>query len=209
VGRGGPVLLIERLARGFGENQVVDCLDLTLAAGERAALVGANGSGKTTILRCVAGTIAPTSGHVSVGGYSPASLAARRLVGASLSQDRSFYLRLTGRANLLFFARLHHDRKRDARRRVLELEEELEIAPITSKRVDRCSTGMIQQLAFARALLGSPLLLVLDEATRSLDDAAVARLWAAIDRRPHMSVLIATHREDDAERCGRRLELPV
>jgi ABC-2 type transport system ATP-binding protein len=203
------LLVIERLARSFGANTVLTRLDLSLAAGERTALLGPNGSGKTTILRCVAGTLAATSGRISIGGFPAGTLAARRQIGASLSQERSFYLRLSGHANLVFFARLRYDGKRRAESRVHALEEELEISQITSKRVDRCSTGMVQQLAFARALLGDPALLLLDEPTRSLDKEAVSRLWAAIDRRPTVAVLMATHLEDDARRCGRRVDLPA
>ena len=68
---------------------------------------------------------------------------ARRLTGASLAQDRSFYLRLTGRANLLFFARLRHGNEQEAARDVDSLVEELELAEIVAERVDRCSSGMV------------------------------------------------------------------
>ena len=142
-------------------------------------------------------------------GFEAGTLEARGLIGASLSQERSFYLRLSGRANLLFFARLRLKTKREAERHVRALEEELEISEIASKRVDRCSTGMIQQLGLARALLGDPAVLVLDEPTRSLDRDARDRLWAAIERRPKVAVLIATHLDDDLGRCGTRLDLPA
>ena len=66
---------------------------------------------------------------------------------------------------------------------------------------------MVQQIAIARALLGMPSLLLLDEPTRSLDDAAVARLWAAIERRSHMTLIVATHRREDVERCQHHLAL--
>jgi ABC-type lipoprotein export system ATPase subunit len=88
------------------------------------------------------------------------------------------------------------------------LEQELELGDILAKRVDRCSTGMVQQLAFARALLGVPRILLLDEPTRSLDTEATARLWRAIEARPHLAVIIATHRDDDVARCQRRIDLP-
>jgi len=201
------VLAVEGLVRRFGARDVVHDFDLELQAGERAALCGPNGSGKTTILRCIAGTVSATSGRISVAGRPAGSRDARRLLGVSLSQERSFYLRLSGRDNLLFFAGVRGIARGEALRHVRGLEEELELAPIVGKRVDRCSTGMIQQLAFARALLGTPQLLLLDEPTRSLDSAATERLWRAIEARPGLAVLIATHREDDVGRCDRRIDL--
>src|ERR671934_2292224 len=173
------MLVAEHLARSFGAHAVVRSLDLTVAPGARVALRGPNGSGKTTVLRCIAGTVMPSGGRISIGGHPAGTIEARRLVGVSLSQERSFYLRLTGHDNLLFFARLRYPSKRAALRRVQALEDELELVEIVRERVDHCSTGMTQQLAFARALLGEPRLLLLDEPTRSLDDVAIDRLWRA------------------------------
>lgn len=204
------MLTIHGLGRRFGGHEVVRSLDLTLEPSQRIALCGPNGSGKTTVLRCIAGTLTPTGGRVSVGGHPAGTIEARRLVGASFSQERSFYLRLSGHENLLFYARLRTDGKRQAARLVRALEEELELEEIVRERVDRCSTGMIQQLAFTRALLGEPSLLLLDEPTRSLDGDAVERLWRALDRRrEHVALVIATHRADDIERCESRIELPI
>jgi ABC-type multidrug transport system ATPase subunit len=203
------ILKIVELCRRFGDRDVVGSLDLVVASGERIALCGPNGSGKTTVLRCIAGTLTPTSGRIHVGAYTAGTLEARRLIGVSLSQERSFYLRLSGRENLLFFARVRGYGASEAARRVASLAEELELESILAQRVDRCSTGMIQQLAFARALLGDPPLLLLDEPTRSLDRDAFDRLWTALDRRPGTALLIATHNEEDVERCHQRIRLSL
>jgi ABC-2 type transport system ATP-binding protein len=205
----GRVLSIEGLGRRFGDHEVVKSLTLSVEAGERVALQGPNGSGKTTVLRCVAGTVAPTRGNVSVAGYPAGSVAARGLIGASLSQERAFYLRLSGHANLLCFARLRLASEAQALEQVAALEQELAIEDFSSRRADTYSAGMLQQLAFARALLGDPALLLLDEPTRSLDDKAVARFWRALDRRPTAAVLVATHNRDDLGHCGDRIELPT
>jgi len=207
--RNGSILRIEALNRRFGEHEVIHSLDLGVASGERVAMQGPNGSGKTTVLRCIAGTLTPNSGRIDVGGHPAGAIEARRLIGASLSQERSFYLRLSGRANLLFFARLRFDSEGVAARRVGELEEELQIREITRERVDRCSSGMIQQLALARALLGEPRLLLLDEPTKSLDVDARARLWGALDRRRDAAVLFASHLDEDLVHCDRKLSLPA
>jgi ABC-type multidrug transport system ATPase subunit len=203
------VLSIESLNRRFGQHEVVRSLDLAVEPGQRVALWGPNGSGKSTVLRCVAGTLLPSAGSVRINGHEAGELAARRLVGASLAQERSFYLRLSGRANLLFFARMRYDNRREGARSVDALIEELEIADIAAQRVDRCSTGMVQQLALARAFLGDPLVLLLDEPTRSLDADARRRLWGALQRRRQSAALIATHLDEDVELCDERVSFPV
>jgi ABC-type multidrug transport system ATPase subunit len=202
-----PLLTVTGLTRSFAGRTVVGPIDLQIGAGERVALLGPNGSGKTTVLRCASGTLLPTAGEVRVAGHLAGSAKAKPLVGASLSQERSFYLRLTGRENLLFFASLRHSRRAHAAEEVKAVERELEIGGIAANRMDRCSTGMLQQISFARALLGNPRLLVLDEPTRSLDVEAVERLWAALDRRPETAVLIATHRQDDLDRCSSQVDV--
>ena len=205
---GELVLSVEGLTRRFGERDVIDSLDLELREGEHVALCGPNGSGKTTLLRCIAGTVSPTRGQITLRGHRAGSRDARRMVGVSLSQERSFYLRLSGRDNLLFFAGVHGIRREDAVRTVKSLEDELELGAILAQRVDRCSTGMVQQLGFARALLATPRVLLLDEPTRSLDVDAIRRLWQAVAARPDLALLIATHRDDDVARCVRRIDLP-
>jgi len=200
-------LTLRGLTRSFKGKLALPAIDLTVAPGERVALHGPNGSGKTTLLRCVGGTLTPSAGHAWVGSHAAGSQAAQRLVGAALTTERSFYLRLTGWANLLFFARLRLGGDRAAARNVAALVEELEIGDIVRQRLDGCSTGMLQQVALARALLGEPRLLLLDEPTRSLDVDAVGRLWAAVERRDHVGALVATHRLEDLAHCGRRVDL--
>ena len=198
---------LRALTRRFGARIVLNDLSVSLRTGERLAVVGHNGAGKTTLLRCVAGSLLPSSGSVTVRGGPPSRPEIRAHIGAVLPGDRSFALRLSGRENLRFFARLRLRGDRRAERAIEELAAELELQEILDRRVSACSTGMVQQLAFARALLGSPAVLVLDEPTRSLDDSAGSRVWAALDRRPELTVIIATHRPEDVARCGARLHL--
>jgi ABC-type multidrug transport system ATPase subunit len=202
----GDVLRVDGLTRHFRDRAVVSGLSFDVSGGERVALTGPNGSGKTTVLRCIAGTLTPTTGSIWIDGAPAASIEARRRRGISLSQERSFYLRLTGRENLAFYARVRGEGPRPAVA-VTEVVDELELGTFIDQRADEYSSGMLQQLAFARALLGSPVLLLLDEPTRSLDAEATGRLWGAIERRPHVAVLIATHSSDEVGRCNSRIVL--
>lgn len=209
VSTNGAVLSIRGLERSFGSREVVRRLDLSLVPGQRVAFWGPNGSGKTTVIRCVAGTLAPTNGEVLVQGHQAGSIPARLLTGASLSQERSFDLRLTGHLNLLFFARLRLGGDREAARAVAALVEELELEAVAAERMNRSSSGMVQQIAFARALIGDPPLVLLDEPTRSLDADARGRLWESLLRRPETSAVIATHLQEDVDRCDGRIEFPT
>jgi len=208
-GVGEPLLSVRRVVRCFGPSTRIGPIDLGVGAGERVAFVGPNGSGKSTVLRCIAGTLSPTTGEVLVSGHRAGTLPARRLIGVSFSQERSFDLRLSGYDNLLFYARVRFGRVRAAERAVRELAEELELGEIVAQRVASCSTGMTQQLAFARALIGSPPLILLDEPTRSLDQEARERLWAALSRRDRAAAIISSHRDDDVARCDRVFEFAV
>lgn len=202
-------LFVSGLSRAFGSTEVVRSFNADLGPGKRLGLHGPNGSGKSTILRCLSGTLTPTSGTVRVMGHESGSFEARFATGSSLAQERSFYRRLTGFENMLFFSRLRHRSRRAAGEQVRALEDELELGTILGRRVDRCSAGMVQQLSFARALLGSPRLLVLDEPTRSLDEGAIERFWGAIERRPDVAVVIASHIRADLEHCDGVHELPT
>jgi ABC-type multidrug transport system ATPase subunit len=202
-----PILQIDALNHRFGQHVVLTDFDLEAAAGDKIAVRGPNGSGKTTLLRCIAGTIIATAGKVHVNGHEAGSLAARRVTGVSLSQERSFYMRLSGRENLLLFGRLNGLGKRVAAERVDELVAELELGKVVAQRADRCSSGQLQQLAFARALVGDPQLVLLDEPTRSLDVEARARLWATLGRRPRVAAVIATHLDEDVQHVTSVVEL--
>jgi ABC-type multidrug transport system ATPase subunit len=201
------VLEVDGLSKTFGEKTVLKGITTRLRAGDRLGLSGPNGSGKTTFLRCVAGTVTPSSGTVTILGHPGGTTSAQRAIGGALALERAFYQRLSGWKNLMFYAALRTRSDRAAREDVESLVDELELAPFIRERVDRYSSGMCQQLGLARALLGSPALLILDEPTRSLDTEAVGRFWKAIDARPSVTVLIASHRNSDLDRCSQRIDL--
>ncbi|MFG1845507.1 ABC transporter ATP-binding protein [Micromonospora carbonacea] len=202
------MLSLRGASRWFGRHPVFTGLDLDVPAGTRLLVTGGNGSGKTTLLRCLAGALSLTGGEATVGGQPAGSRAARRVLAACLSPEQCLYNKLSGHDNLLFAARLRLDRP-SAARAVGQLEDEFEIGPYAALPMERCSAGMRARVTVARALLGDPAALVLDEPGRSLDEQARALLWAALDRRPGLACVLVSHHREDQERCQRTLTFPV
>jgi ABC-2 type transport system ATP-binding protein len=185
---------IRSVSRRFGSKYALEDVSLGVAHGEIHALLGPNGAGKTTLLRVLTGLVEPHGGEIRVMGKSIDEIGSRRyrtFLGLVPSGDRSLYLRISGYENLLFFARLHGLSKRAANARAIELLEAVGLEHAAKKTVGLYSHGMQKRLSVARALLGDPIVLFVDEATHDLDPegarrvqdlvvAAVARGAAAI-----------------------------
>lgn len=163
--------MIEALgvSRAFGSKVVISGLDLRVPGGNIHALLGPNGAGKTTMLRMLAGLTSPSEGTIRVLNGDPASREIRAHIGWIPSGDRSFYLRLSGRENLVFFARLYGMNLRVARARADELLEVVGLQEAALQAVRLYSHGMQKRLGIARGLLTDPPVLIVDEATHDLD----------------------------------------
>jgi len=188
-------------------------VDLRVEAGEIFGLVGRNGYGKTTLIRCVAGLIMPSAGQVRVYGKDTVrdDLEVRRLIGWVGAEERSFYLRLTARQNLLFFARLQGLADAVALARMDAFAERFQCADLLERRVHELSTGNRQRFSIIRALIHAPRLLILDEPTRSLDPFAaddlrkILRDWVSEDAR--RSILITSHHLHEIEAMSDRIAI--
>ena len=203
---------IEALAVGqrFERKQVLDAVSFDVQPGGIHALLGPNGAGKTTLIRILSGLLVPSEGAVHIFGQAAdSSRATRRLIGFVPSGDRSFYLRISGLENLVFFARLHGMRRRAAGRRAREVLEEVGLAEAATTRVGFYSHGMQKRLSVARALLASPPILLVDEATHDLDPDGARRVRelvsVAADR--GAAVVWATQRLDEIRGFASRVTL--
>jgi ABC-2 type transport system ATP-binding protein len=188
-------------------------VSLSIGKGELFGLLGPNGAGKTTLLKILATLVLPDKGRVMVNGYDvekkPAQV--RRSMGFVVSEERSFYWRLTGRQNLDFFSSLNNIGRRMAPERI---ENVLGITGL-SRDADRMfkdySAGMKQRLAIARSLLPDPEILLMDEPTRSLDPSAARNMRDFVREelvaRRGKTVCLSTHNLHEAEEICSRIAI--
>jgi ABC-type multidrug transport system ATPase subunit len=203
-----PAIEVEGLHRSFGSVHALRGVDLEVAAGEVHALLGPNGAGKTTLMRILSGLVDPTAGDAYVldrrAGRSPEL---RALIGMVPPGDRTFYLRLSGVENLVFFARLHGLKRRAARTRALALLDAVGLAEAGERPISTYSHGMQKRLSFARALLSDPQLLLVDEATHDLDPVAAQQVRELTNERARggTAVLWATQRIEELHGFAQRV----
>ena len=185
------------LTKWFGRTAAVREVSVRAPRGCAAALFGANGTGKSTLLRLLAGLTRPDSGAVSVGGYdSRRQAAAMRGSVGYLGHQNLLYADLTARENLAFYARLYG--VADGAERAAELLEEAGLTRQADLRVSALSNGMHRRLGIARVLLHRPAVLLLDEPDTGLDEGGAALLERVVRGAAAggACVVLATHAID-------------
>ncbi|WP_423927438.1 heme ABC exporter ATP-binding protein CcmA [Candidatus Palauibacter sp.] len=191
----------EGVTRRFGRRWALRGIDFAVPRGAVVALLGANGTGKTTLLRVIATLLRPTAGRVEVLGHAlPAGGDAIRARTAFMTAGGHAYEELTGVENLRFATRMSGvDVPADALREALAA---VDLAGASDVPVRGWSTGMRKRLELARLRLRPLELVLLDEPFVSLDEDGVALVHEAVRawRDAGAAVLIASHRIDDATR---------
>jgi heme ABC exporter ATP-binding subunit CcmA len=189
-----PYLDIRGLSKSFGLKPILRKVDLQVYAGERVALLGANGTGKTTLLRILACLTRATAGTVTIAGLDLAlqTREVRRGIGFVAHQPY-LYEELTALENLLFFARMYDVER--PQERALALLARVGLSKKARERASSLSRGQTQRLALARALLHAPSFLLLDEPETGLDQdgRALLRSLLAEHRARGGTTLFTTH----------------
>jgi ABC-type multidrug transport system ATPase subunit len=186
-------------------------LSFEVREGEALALLGANGAGKSTLLRILATLLLPTRGTARLAGYDAVRQPkeVRRKLGYHAGTDHGFYARLTGRENLRFFGRLNHLSAAATNQRISRLAEQFRLGEALDRQVRTLSSGTVQRLSLARALVHQPSVLLLDEPTRSLDAIAAMEfrrfLKKEIVQGAGTSLLFASHTLPEVELLADRI----
>jgi ABC-2 type transport system ATP-binding protein len=202
-----PRLSIQGVSLTIGERIVLDDVGFDVAAGEIVGILGPNGSGKTSLMRCLTGLLRPDRGTARLDG-EPLSERRRDLrarIGV-VFQEPSLDDRLTARENLVLAAGLFAIPRKEAEHRAKDLLAFMELADRADDAARTLSGGMRRRLELARALINEPHLLLLDEPTSGLDPHAYERTWQrlrVLRRERAIAMVVSTHRPDEAERCDR------
>lgn len=197
-----PAIETLGLTRRFGCRTAVDGISMTVPERSIYGFLGRNGAGKTTTIKLLLGLLKADAGQARIAGIDVAidRLGAARKVGALL-EAQGFYPHLTGRENLALSCRLLD-------LPALEIDRVLDVAEMSvhgHRRVADYSLGMRQRLGLARAMLGAPPVLVLDEPSNGLDPEGIAdmrRFLRELPARTGATVLLSSHLLDEIERTA-------
>ena len=177
------LLDVHDLVAGYGPIRALDGVSITVDEGELVAIIGANGAGKSTLLMAISGVVPPRAGSISCAGRPLAGLAAHEIVRLGIGQSpegRRIFPRLTVRENLELGGFTQPDRSQMKH----DIAEACGLFPVLGERLGQLggtlSGGEQQMLAIARALVGRPRLLLLDEPSLGLAPLIVAKVFEVI-----------------------------
>ena len=198
-------ILADNLRKTYGDVVAVDHISLAVPRGSVLGLLGANGAGKTTMVRMLTTVLQPDSGRGIVNGFDVQHepQAVRRSIGLA-GQSAAVDENLTGRENLVLVGRLNHMAKSVARTRADELLEQFHLTDAANRPARTYSGGMRRRLDLGAALVSNPSVLFLDEPTTGLDPASRLDLWDVIETlvSDGTTVLLTTQYLEEADRLA-------
>lgn len=196
------MLEVEALSKSYGEVLALRDLSVQVDEGGCLVLLGRNGAGKTTALRCMAGVLTPTSGTVRVDGIDAADDpdAVRARVGL-MPEVPGLYERMSARAYLDYFGAIYDLAPALRKRRIDELLDLFELTDAGDRWLGTYSKGMRQKVALIRATLHHPRLVLADEPTSALDPDSARRAWIYLKdlQKQGCALVICTHNMEEAE----------
>jgi multiple sugar transport system ATP-binding protein len=203
-----PSVHFDHVTKCFGATTVVEDFSLDVADGELLVLVGGSGSGKTTILRMLAGLEEVTKGTIRIDDRDVTALAPRDRDVAMVFQDYGLYPHMTVRENLSLGLRLRKVDKKEIDRRVAWAGDMLRLDPLLDRKPKQLSGGQQQRVAMGRAMVREPLVFLFDEPLSNLDAGLRAQMRIEIgglQRRLKTTTVYVTHDQVEAMTLGDRI----
>ena len=203
-----PSVNFEHVTKRFGDATVIEDFDLEVTDGELLVLVGGSGSGKSTILRMVAGLEEVTSGTIRIDERDVTHLAPRERDVAMVFQDYGLYPHMSVRENLSLGLRLRKIKREEIDRRVAWASSILGLEPLLDRKPKALSGGQRQRVAMGRAMVREPKVFLFDEPLSNLDAALRAQMRIEIgglQRRLKTTTVYVTHDQVEAMTLGDRI----
>ena len=201
-------IILDQITKRFGSQLVVDNVSLEVADKELFVLLGSSGSGKSTILRMIAGLTQPTNGRILLHGRDVTDLPPQDRGTGFVFQNYSIFRHMTVSENIEFGLRIRKVPREERTRRREQLLELAGLAGLGSRYADQLSGGQQQRVALARALAYEPNVLLLDEPFGALDvkiRAQLRRILKEIQQRLAVTTILVTHDQDEAFELSDRI----
>jgi multiple sugar transport system ATP-binding protein len=201
-------LAIENLCKSFGEVQTLKGIDIALDSGEFLVLLGASGCGKSTLLNIIAGLAEPSSGTISIGGWSVLGVHPKDRDIAMVFQSYALYPNLTVARNIGFGLEMRKVPKAEREIAVLEAARLLQIEPLLDRKPSQLSGGQRQRVAIGRALVRHPKIFLFDEPLSNLDAKLRMEMRTELKRLHQMlktTVVYVTHDQIEAMTLATRI----
>ena len=206
----GTAIRATGLRKSYGENLVLDGIDLEVATGTVFALLGPNGAGKTTTVHMLTTMLTPDSGEVEVGGHDlrtdPEGVRAEIGVTGQFSAVDNL---LTGQENLQLMADLNHLPRDEGRRRIADLLDRFDLVEVAGRMVATYSGGEKRRLDLAMTLVGDPRIVFLDEPTTGLDPRGRRTMWDIVRGlvADGITIFLTTQYLEEADELAGRIAL--
>jgi sulfate transport system ATP-binding protein len=207
-GEHGPAASVRALSKGFKKTIVLEDIDFDVAEGESLVLLGASGSGKTTILRIIAGLEEPDTGRVILHGRDVTELPARERGVGVIFQSYALFPRMTVEKNIGYGLRIRRHSRREIKETVDRLVELVGLEQHRGKYPSQLSGGQQQRVAIARTLAYKPQVLLFDEPFGALDAQMRVRLRREIHallKQVNLPAIFITHDQEEALELGDRI----
>jgi sulfate/thiosulfate transport system ATP-binding protein len=201
-------IILDQITKRFGNQWVVDNVSLEIADKELFVLLGSSGSGKSTILRMIAGLTEPTSGRIFLHGRDVTNLPPQQRGTGFVFQNYSIFRHMTVAENIEFGLRIRKIRKDERTKRREELLELAGLAGLGTRYAHQLSGGQQQRVALARALVYEPNVLLLDEPFGALDvkiRSQLRRILKEIQQRLAVTTILVTHDQEEAFELADRI----